>query len=67
MKMGYSKERVLQACSEVSKTSGNKDTGSPWLSILCRLREDEVYGSGSQTTRKECSTISTPSDANGKH
>ncbi|GMN53715.1 hypothetical protein TIFTF001_022837 [Ficus carica] len=66
MKMGYSKERVLQACSEVSKTSGNKNTGSPWLSILCRLREDEVYGSWSQTTRKECSTILTPSDANGQ-
>ncbi|XP_024028051.1 crossover junction endonuclease MUS81 isoform X1 [Morus notabilis] len=66
VKMGYSKDRILQACCEVSKTSGTKDTGSSWLSILCHLREDEVYGSGSQTARKECPTISTPIDANGQ-
>lgn len=66
--MGYPKERILRAFSEVSKTSHSEDTYSLWLSILCHLREDEVYDlcSESETVREECHTISTPYERNGK-
>ncbi|KAK9283618.1 hypothetical protein L1049_011868 [Liquidambar formosana] len=42
--MGYSKEQVLHAFTEVSKTSRNKEISSLWPAVLCRLREDQVYG-----------------------
>ncbi|PON74374.1 DNA repair protein [Parasponia andersonii] len=65
--MGYPKERILQAFSEILETSHNEDTYSPWLSVLCRLREDEVYGlhSESQTAREEGHKI-TSYDTNGQ-
>ncbi|KAA3454110.1 crossover junction endonuclease MUS81 isoform X2 [Gossypium australe] len=43
-RMGYSKEQVLSAFAEVSETSKNKEISSLWPSVLCRLREDQVYG-----------------------
>ncbi|XP_024970898.1 crossover junction endonuclease MUS81 [Cynara cardunculus var. scolymus] len=43
--MGYSKEQVIRAFSEVAEKSPYEDTSSLWLSVLCRLREVEVYSS----------------------
>ncbi|KAG8473825.1 hypothetical protein CXB51_035871 [Gossypium anomalum] len=43
-RMGYSKEQVLSAFAEVSETSKNKEISSLWPAVLCRLREDQVYG-----------------------
>lgn len=43
--MGYSKEQVIRAFSEVSKKSPNEEPSSLWLSVLCCLREVEVYSS----------------------
>lgn len=43
--MGYSKEQVIRAFAEVSEKSPNEETSSLWLSVLCRLREVEVYDS----------------------
>ncbi|XVE90775.1 hypothetical protein DITRI_Ditri20bG0104100 [Diplodiscus trichospermus] len=58
-RMGYSKEQVLCAFTEVSETSNNKEISSLWPSVLCRLREDQVYGQeacvGMQSTRMESS------------
>ncbi|XP_004303068.1 PREDICTED: crossover junction endonuclease MUS81-like [Fragaria vesca subsp. vesca] len=42
--MGYSEERINRAISEASETSHIKEISSIWPSVLCRLREDEVYG-----------------------
>ena len=56
----------MKAYNEVTKASLVDDIGSSWLSVLCRLREDEVYSSESQTTRKETPTMSTPKYATGK-
>ncbi|XP_015059702.1 crossover junction endonuclease MUS81 isoform X1 [Solanum pennellii] len=44
IQMGFSKEQVIQAYSEVLETSPNKDILLLWPSVLCRLREDQVYG-----------------------
>ncbi|XP_062115628.1 crossover junction endonuclease MUS81 [Humulus lupulus] len=65
-KMGYPKERILWAFSEVLKTSNNEESYSLWLPVLCHLRESEVYGhSESQTAREECPRrTSTPIDTN---
>ncbi|CAN4112671.1 unnamed protein product [Withania somnifera] len=43
VQMGFSKEQAIQACSEVLETSTNKDISLIWPSVLCRLREDQVY------------------------
>ncbi|KAK8620868.1 hypothetical protein V6N13_067329 [Hibiscus sabdariffa] len=43
-RMGYSNEQVLSAFDEVSATSKNKDISSLLPAVLCRLREDQVYG-----------------------
>ncbi|TYH32805.1 hypothetical protein ES332_D13G015400v1 [Gossypium tomentosum] len=43
-RMGYSKEQVLSVFAEVSETSKNKEISSLWPAVLCRLREDQVYG-----------------------
>ncbi|KAK9741951.1 hypothetical protein RND81_03G139300 [Saponaria officinalis] len=43
-RLGYSKEQVLHAWTEVSVTSPNQEMSKLWLAVLCRLREDEVYG-----------------------
>ncbi|CAH1446394.1 unnamed protein product [Lactuca virosa] len=45
VRMGYSKEQVIHAFSEVSKKSPNEEPSSLWLSVLCCLREVEVYSS----------------------
>ncbi|KAF5445943.1 hypothetical protein F2P56_031615 [Juglans regia] len=46
MRMGYSKDQVLSAFSEVSKSSQKKEISSLWPAVLCHLREDQVYGRG---------------------
>ncbi|XP_021808848.1 crossover junction endonuclease MUS81-like isoform X2 [Prunus avium] len=55
MPMGYSKEQIVQAFTEVSESSLGKELSSLWPSVLCRLREEEVYGLHlkSQTLRKD--------------
>ncbi|BFG20369.1 hypothetical protein CerSpe_066430 [Prunus speciosa] len=55
MPMGYSKEQIVQAFTEVSESSLDKEMSSLWPSVLCRLREEEVYGLHlkSQTLRKD--------------
>ncbi|KDP40494.1 hypothetical protein JCGZ_24493 [Jatropha curcas] len=61
MRLGYSKEQVLNAFAEVSETSQNKEISSLWPAALCRLREDQVYGlhSDPQNLRKDCQATST--------
>ncbi|KAJ9179593.1 hypothetical protein P3X46_011364 [Hevea brasiliensis] len=61
MRMGYTKEQVLHAVTEVSETSQNKEISLLWPAVLCRLREDQVYGlhSEPQTLRKDCQAKST--------
>ncbi|XP_022992270.1 crossover junction endonuclease MUS81 [Cucurbita maxima] len=44
MRMGYSKHQVLDSFKEVSEDNPNKDISSLWPAVLCRLREDLVYG-----------------------
>lgn len=58
--MGYSKEQVLLAYSEVSETSESEDISSVWLAVMCRLRENEVYNlhSESQNLAKDCQVTS---------
>lgn len=60
MRMGYSKEQVLVAFAEVSESSPKKEISSLWPAVLCRLREDQVYGlhSESKTLREDCHAIS---------
>ncbi|XP_016649648.1 PREDICTED: crossover junction endonuclease MUS81-like [Prunus mume] len=55
MPMGYSKEQIVQAFTEVSESSLGKEMSSLWPSVLCRLREEEIYGLHlkSQTLRKD--------------
>ncbi|KAI3706050.1 hypothetical protein L1987_76303 [Smallanthus sonchifolius] len=43
VRMGYSKEQVIHAFAEVAEKSPHEETSSLWLSVLCRLREAEVY------------------------
>nr|XP_043617761.1 crossover junction endonuclease MUS81 [Erigeron canadensis] len=45
VRMGYSKEQVIRAFTEVKKSSPDEEISSLWLSVLCRLREVEVYNS----------------------
>lgn len=71
MRMGYSKEQVLAAFAEVTESS-QKEISSLWPAVLCRLREDEVYGlhSGSQSVREDCHAMSnayTNSNGNKLH
>lgn len=58
--MGYSKEKVLQAFSEVSETSQHKEILSLWPAVLCRLREDEVYALHSElhSVREDYNAVS---------
>lgn len=68
MRMGYTKEQVLDAFAAVSETSLNKEISSLWPAVLCHLREDQVYGlhSEPQTLRKGCqATSETLSFTNG--
>ncbi|KAK9075102.1 hypothetical protein SSX86_003421 [Deinandra increscens subsp. villosa] len=43
VRMGYSKEQVTSAFTEVAEKSPDEEASSLWLSVLCRLREAEVY------------------------
>lgn len=43
--MGYSKEHITSAFTEVSRSHPNKDASSLWPAVLCHLREEQVYGS----------------------
>ncbi|XP_076950494.1 crossover junction endonuclease MUS81-like [Bidens hawaiensis] len=43
VRMGYSKEQVTHAFAEVAEKSPHEETSSLWLSVLCHLREAEVY------------------------
>ncbi|XP_017985058.1 PREDICTED: crossover junction endonuclease MUS81 isoform X1 [Theobroma cacao] len=56
-RMGYSEGQVHCAFAEVSETSKNKEISSLWPAVLCRLREDQVYGQedrmGFQSTRMD--------------
>ncbi|KAF8077344.1 hypothetical protein N665_1044s0004 [Sinapis alba] len=40
---GYSKEQVVDAFREVSDGSHDKDPSTLWLSVMCHLRQAEVY------------------------
>ncbi|KAJ4876367.1 Crossover junction endonuclease MUS81 [Raphanus sativus] len=40
---GYSKEQVVAAFREVSDGSQDKDPSTLWLSVMCHLRQAEVY------------------------
>ncbi|KAK4424864.1 Crossover junction endonuclease MUS81 [Sesamum alatum] len=42
--MGFSREQIIRAFSEVKETSQRKAISSLWPSVLCRLREDDIYG-----------------------
>ncbi|KAI6675951.1 hypothetical protein NL676_036747 [Syzygium grande] len=66
--MGYAEEQVLCAVAEVSKTSDGRDISTLWPAILCRLREDQVYGCSTSTTfaMKRCSTSTRSAVAHGQ-
>lgn len=61
MRMGYSKEKVLLAFSEVSETSQYKEISLLWPAVLCHLREDLIYGvhSEPQTLTEDFQSTST--------
>uniref|UniRef100_A0A1J3HAR8 Crossover junction endonuclease MUS81 n=1 Tax=Noccaea caerulescens TaxID=107243 RepID=A0A1J3HAR8_NOCCA len=52
---GYSKEQVVAAFREVSDGSQDKDPSTLWLSVMCHLRQAEVYNpcSDSRNRRKD--------------
>jgi len=54
---GYSKEQVVAAFREVSDGSGDKDPSTLWLSVMCHLRQAEVYNScpDSRNSKKDSS------------
>ena len=43
--LGYSKEHIISAFTEVSRIHPNKDVSSLWPAVLCHLREQQIYGS----------------------
>ncbi|XP_054816441.1 crossover junction endonuclease MUS81 isoform X2 [Prosopis cineraria] len=43
-RMGYSKEQVVSAFTDVSRSHADKDVSSLWPAVLCQLREGQVYG-----------------------
>ncbi|KAK7323407.1 hypothetical protein VNO77_26879 [Canavalia gladiata] len=49
--MGYSKEHIVSAFTEVSRRHPNKDISSLWPAVLCHLREKQVYGSQPESQR----------------
>ncbi|XP_028789880.1 crossover junction endonuclease MUS81 isoform X2 [Neltuma alba] len=53
--MGYSKEQVVSAFTDVSRSHPDKDVSSLWPAVLCHLREGEVYDlqTESQTMRND--------------
>ncbi|KAK7276951.1 hypothetical protein RIF29_18100 [Crotalaria pallida] len=65
--MGYSKEQIVRAFTEVSSSYPNKDVSSLWPSVLCHLREEKVYGSQpeSQTNKNTCHMMRANTVVNG--
>ncbi|KAF3437432.1 hypothetical protein FNV43_RR20185 [Rhamnella rubrinervis] len=63
--MGYPKEHILKAFREIAEPS-NRDISSLWPSVLCLLREDDVYGFPlkSQSARKDFHTKPTTNETN---
>lgn len=41
--LGYTKDQILKAFVEVSKSSPNEDLSSLWPAVLCYLREVQIY------------------------
>ncbi|KAI3425613.1 ERCC4 domain-containing protein [Psidium guajava] len=66
--MGYAKDQILCAVAEVSKSSDGRDISALWPAILCRLKEDQVYGCSTSTTfsMKRCSTSTNSAVAHGQ-
>ncbi|TKY49652.1 Crossover junction endonuclease MUS81 [Spatholobus suberectus] len=66
--MGYSKEHITGAFTEVSRSHPNKDVSSLWPAVLCHLREEQVYGSQPESQRsrdfigKESGAVSSSCD-----
>ncbi|XP_075474870.1 LOW QUALITY PROTEIN: crossover junction endonuclease MUS81-like [Primulina tabacum] len=62
--MGFSQQQIIRAYSEVTETSQTKEISSLWPSVLCRLREDEIYGRAGfcASENVETRTISTSSN-----
>ncbi|KAG8363685.1 hypothetical protein BUALT_Bualt19G0048100 [Buddleja alternifolia] len=48
--MGFSRQRIIRAFAEVREISQKKELSSLWPTVLCRLRENEIYGSSSLST-----------------
>ena len=65
MEKGYTKEEILRAHRELSDSPDSEDMGSTWISVLCHLKGDEIYGLESRSKRKE-TPKTTNCDANGK-
>ncbi|XP_047322890.1 crossover junction endonuclease MUS81 [Impatiens glandulifera] len=42
--MGFSKEQISRAFSEVMETSGKAELSSLWPAVLCCLKQEQVYG-----------------------
>lgn len=60
--MGYIREEVLRAFTEVAETSKKKEISSLWPAVLCSLRENQVYGFHSESQanlRENCLQTST--------
>ncbi|ESW21004.1 hypothetical protein PHAVU_005G033000 [Phaseolus vulgaris] len=49
--LGYSKEHIISAFTEVSRIHPNKDVSSLWPAVLCHLREQQIYGSQPESLR----------------
>ncbi|CAH2077417.1 unnamed protein product [Thlaspi arvense] len=49
---GYSKEQVVAAFREVSDGSQDKDPSTLWLSVMCHLRQAEVYNPRSDSLNR---------------
>ncbi|CAA2953577.1 crossover junction endonuclease MUS81 [Olea europaea subsp. europaea] len=52
VRMGFSEQQILRAFAEVSETSPSREMSAIWPTVLCRLREDEVYGQVSHSARE---------------
>ncbi|KAK7401305.1 hypothetical protein VNO78_12679 [Psophocarpus tetragonolobus] len=49
--MGYSKEHIIGAFTDVSRSHPNKDVSSLWPAVLCHLRDEQVYSSQPESQR----------------
>lgn len=61
-RMGYTREEVLHAFTEVAETSQKKGMSSLWPAVLCCLRENQVYGFHSESQanlREDCLSTAT--------